>query len=43
MMRAMCGAQLKDGKRAKDSTLMSVFNEARYQLAVASSVTALVW
>ena len=35
---ALCGVQLKDGKRAKDLTLMLSLNEAIDQLTVANSV-----
>ena len=38
MVRAMCGAQLEDGKRFMDLMFMFGLNETTYQLAVASSV-----
>ena len=38
MVRAMCGALLKDIKRSKDFILMLCLNDAMDQLAIANSV-----
>ena len=38
MVKAMCGVQLIDGRRAKDLMLMLGLNEAMDRLAVSSSV-----